>query len=122
MHGVPGTLEPLVLPGKDAAARAAGVHNILIARDEGLSLLLLGHAPLVAACVVVPLGHAPTSGYTIFGDHNGGGVVVGEGLEIGIVGVDLAAAVQIIGLGAPGEIVLNGCFHLHQVVDMVRIS
>ena len=70
VHGVPGPLEPLVLPCKHAAARAPGVHDVPVAVHQGLTVLLLRHVALVAACVDVPLGHASSGGDAVLGDDH----------------------------------------------------
>ena len=93
MHGVPGALEPLVLPGKDAAARAAGRHNILPAFRKGLPLLLLGHVALIAAGVLVPLRHAASRGNAELGDDDGHRVMPPQGAQIGKVGVRRAGLI-----------------------------
>ena len=106
-HGVPGALEPLVLPGEHAAARTSGSHDILITVDDGLALLLLGHMSLIAPGVDIPLGHAPTGGDPILGDYHRDGVVIVEHLDIGVIGVRLAAFVVKVCVLVPGQHILN---------------
>ena len=93
MHGVPGALEPFVLPGKHTAARAAGRHNILPAFRKGLPLLLLGHVALIAAGVLVPLRHAASRRHTELGDDDGHRVMPPQGAQIGKVGVHRAGLI-----------------------------
>ena len=93
VHGVPCPLEPLVLPGKHTAARAAGRHNILPAFRKGLPLLLLGHVALIAAGVLVPLRHAASRRHTELGDDDGHRVMPPQGAQIGKVGVHRAGLI-----------------------------
>ena len=93
MHGVPGALEPLVLPGEDGAAGAARLHDVRPARGQRLPLLLLGHVPLVAAGVLILLRHAPSGGNAELGDDHGHGVVPPQHAQVGEIGVDGAGLV-----------------------------
>ena len=93
VHGVPGALEPFVLPGKHTAARAAGRHNILPAFRKGLPLLLLGHVALIAAGVLVPLRHAASRRHTELGDDDWHCMMPPQGAQIGKVGVHRAGPI-----------------------------
>ena len=87
VHGVPGALEPLVLPGKDAAARAVCRGDVAPAVHERLPLLLLGHMALIASGVPVDLRHAAPGGNAELGDDDGHRVMPPQGAQIGKVGV-----------------------------------
>ena len=93
MHGVPGALEPLVLPGKDAAARAVCRGDVAPAVHERLPLLLLGHVALIASGVSVDLRHAAPGGNAELGDDDGHRVMPPQGAQIGKVGVRRAGLI-----------------------------
>ena len=93
MHGVPGALEPLVLPGKDAAARAVCRGDVAPAVHERLPLLLLGHVALIAAGVLIPLCHAASRRHAELGDDDGHRVMPPQGAQIGKVGVRRAGLI-----------------------------
>ena len=93
MHGVPGALEPLVLPGKDAAARAVCRGDVAPAVHERLPLLLLGHVALIASGVPVDLRHAAPGGNAELGDDDGHRVMPPQGAQIGKVGVRRAGLI-----------------------------
>ena len=93
MHGVPGALEPLVLPGKDAAARAVCRGDVAPAVHERLPLLLLGHVALIAAGVLIPLRHAASRRHAELGDDDGHRVMPPQGAQIGKVGVRRAGLI-----------------------------
>ena len=93
VHGVPGALEPLVLPGKDAAARAVCRGDVAPAVHERLPLLLLGHMALIASGVPVDLRHAAPGGNAELGDDDGHRVMPPQGAQIGKVGVRRAGLI-----------------------------
>ena len=93
VHGVPGALEPLVLPGKDAAARAVCRGDVAPAVHERLPLLLLGHVALIAAGVLIPLRHAASRRHAELGDDDGHRVMPPQGAQIGKVGVHRAGLI-----------------------------
>ena len=65
MHGVPGTLEPLVLPREYKASGASGIHDVLITFYKILPVFLFGHIALVTAGILVLLGASPSRGYSV---------------------------------------------------------
>ena len=93
VHGVPGALEPLVLPGKDAAARAVCRGDVAPAVHERLPLLLLGHVALIAAGVLVPLRHAASRGNAELGDDDWHCMMPPQGAQIGKIGIDRAGPI-----------------------------
>ena len=120
VHGIPGALEPFVLPGEYAPACAARLHDVLIAVNEGLALFLLRHVALVAVRVPVLLGHAPAGGNAEFGNHHRHGVVAGEHAQISLVGVHLSVA-HVVGGG-----ILDAehapVIHIAQIVGIVGVD
>ena len=93
VHGVPGALEPLVLPGKDAAARAVCRGDVAPAVHERLPLLLLGHMALIAACVLIPLRHAASRRHTELGDDDWHCMMPPQRAQIGKIGIDRASLI-----------------------------
>src|SRR5699024_8599817 len=65
MHGVPSTLEPLVLPREYKASGASGIHNVLITFYKILPVFLFVHVALVTAGILVLLSTSASRGYTI---------------------------------------------------------
>ena len=90
VHGIPCSFEPFILPGKDAASGAADRLDILVASDQGLSLLLLGHISLVSSGIHIAVCHASAGGNTEFRNHNGHGVVRGQQAQVGFVCIQVS--------------------------------
>ena len=93
VHGVPGALEPLVLPGKDAAARAVCRGDVAPTVHERLPLLLLGHMALIASGVPVDLRHAAPGGNAELGDDDGHCMMPPQHAQIGKIGIDRAGPI-----------------------------